>query len=419
MPVLEKFRNETTTTALADDELNATFAPVFDRIREGAVERETNRELPFEAVRWLKEEGFGAVRVPREFGGFGATVRQLARLLSELGAADSNLPQLLRGHFAFVEARLVHPDAEVRETWLRRVASGDLVGNASSELTGASLAEVSTTITEENGRFFVTGRKYYSTGTIFADWVSGSARDADGGRLSYVVSTSAPGVERLDDWDGFGQRLTGSGTTIFDRAEVAAEDLTRYTDGRINHVTAFFQLVLLAALAGIGKDVLRDTVEFVRPRTRTFLTASNPLPREDPLVQSVVGEIAAASFTADALVASAAEAVDAAYRTNSGGTLADDAVTAAEVAVYSAQVVIVDIVLGAATRLFEVGGASAASSARKLDRHWRNARTVASHNPVIYKKRTVGEFLLNDRSPNAAWKESREAAQAPEAPTAP
>ncbi|GGE99556.1 acyl-CoA dehydrogenase family protein [Mycetocola zhadangensis] len=409
MPTLEK---PTDASTLTDEELSTLFAPVFERIRAGAVQRETDRELPFEAVGWLKEEGFGAVRVPREFGGLGASVRQLARLLSELGAADSNLPQLLRGHFAFVETRLVHPDAVVREKWLRRVAAGDLVGNASSELTGASLADVSTVVAEENGRYFVTGTKYYSTGTIFADWVSGSARDANGGRLSYVVRTDAPGVERLDDWDGFGQRLTGSGTTIFDHAEVDADDLTRYTDGRINHVTAFFQLVLLATLAGTGKAVLRDAVEFVRPRTRTFIAASNPLPREDPLVQSVVGEIASASFTADALVASAAEAVDAAYRSNDGGTLDDAAVTAAEVAVFSAQVAIVDVVLGAATRLFEVGGASAASSARKLDRHWRNARTVSSHNPVIYKKRTVGEFYLNDRSPNAAWKELREAAQA-------
>jgi alkylation response protein AidB-like acyl-CoA dehydrogenase len=291
---------------------------VFERIREGAVEREAGRTLPFEAVGWLKEEGFGAVRVPREFGGLGASIRQLARLLSELGAADSNLPQLLRGHFAFVETRLVHPDADVREKWLRRVASGDLVGNASSELTGASLADVSTVVSEEDGRFFVTGRKYYSTGTIFADWVSGSARDTNGGRLSYVVRTDTAGVERLDDWDGFGQRLTGSGTTIFDHAEVAAEDITRYTEARVNHVTAFFQLVLLATLAGIGKAVLRDTVDFVRPRARTFIAASNPLPREDPLVQSIVGEIASASFTADALVASAAEAVEAAYRTNQG-----------------------------------------------------------------------------------------------------
>ena len=404
--------------APSDHELSARFAPLLDRIREGTVERETERSLPFEAVGWLKEAGFGAVRVPREFGGLGATVRQLARLLSELGAADSNLPQLLRGHFAFVETRLVHPDAEVREKWLRRVAAGDLVGNASSELTGATLADVSTVVTEENGQFFVTGRKYYSTGTIFADWVSGSARDGSGGRLSFVVPTDSTGVERLDDWDGFGQRLTGSGTTIFDRAEVAADDITRYTDGRINHVTAFFQLVLVATLAGTGKAVLRDTIEFVRPRARSFVTASNPLPREDPLVQSVVGEVAAASFTADALVASAADAVNAAYLTNVDGILDDAAVTAAEVAVYSAQIAIVDIVLAAATRLFEVGGASAASSARKLDRHWRNARTVSSHNPVIYKKRTVGEFFLNDRAPNAAWKELRESAQAPAAPAA-
>ena len=55
-----------------------------------------------------------------------------------------------------------------------------------------------------------------------------------------------------------------------------------------------------------------------------------------------------------------------------------------------------DVAPEAATRLLELGGASAASRQRNLDRHWRNIRTITLHNPVAYKARVIGENLLHD-----------------------
>lgn len=34
-----------------------------------------------------------------------------------------------------------------------------------------------------------------------------------------------------------------------------------------------------------------------------------------------------------------------------------------------------------------------------LDRHWRNARTLASHNPRVYKARILGDWLINGKDP--------------------
>ncbi|QTV79146.1 hypothetical protein [Microbacterium sp. NIBRBAC000506063] len=34
-----------------------------------------------------------------------------------------------------------------------------------------------------------------------------------------------------------------------------------------------------------------------------------------------------------------------------------------------------------------------------LDRHWRNARTVHSHNPAAQRRRAIGDFELNGRRP--------------------
>ena len=39
------------------------------------------------------------------------------------------------------------------------------------------------------------------------------------------------------------------------------------------------------------------------------------------------------------------------------------------------------------------------SEERGLDRHWRNARTLASHNPRVYKARILGDWLINGKDP--------------------
>ncbi|MFC7622810.1 acyl-CoA dehydrogenase family protein [Microlunatus sp. GCM10028923] len=391
------------------EELAAIFRPTFSKIAERAVDREQRRDLPYQEVGWLKDLGFGALRVPKVWGGHGASITDLFRLLIELAEADSNLPQLLRGHFAFTESRLSDVDHEAREVWARRIAGGELIGNASSELGNTSLADRNTTLTRDGDRWLLNGTKYYSTGTLFADWASvGGVRAEE--LVSVVVRTDAPGVERIDDWDGFGQRLTGSGTTRFTDVEIDPAQIYRWSDREPSHVTAFFQLVLLASLAGIGRAVLRDATGFVRPRTRSYAQAAATLPKDDPQVQQVVGELSALAFAAESTVIAAAAhtgaAADAGWRDEHDQQLVDRA----EVAAYDAQVAVIDLVLRATTRLFEVGGASSTSEQRRLDRHWRNARTLANHNPVIYKARLVGDWLLNDVPPSTAWRRAREEA---------
>ena len=116
------------------DALAAAFRPIFTRIAQGAAEREQQRILPDEPIRWLKEAGFGTLRIPREKGGWGASLPQLSALLIELAQADSNLPQALRAHFAFVEDQLNQPDSAGRDRWFRRFLDGELVGSGWTEI---------------------------------------------------------------------------------------------------------------------------------------------------------------------------------------------------------------------------------------------------------------------------------------------
>ena len=396
--------------------LRERFAPVFARIAAGAQEREADRRLPFEQVEWLREAGFGKLRVPREHGGLGASLPQFFRLLIDLGESDSNLPQLLRGHFGFVETRLVHEDPDVRERWLRRIASGVLVGNAQSEVGSASFWQNATTISPsvDKSGWRLSGRKFYSTGSLFADWIHTTASVDSEHSATVLVPTSAAGVSRIDDWDGFGQRLTGSGTTVFDEVEIHLDDVEIYPNGEIpgTHLLAFFQLVHLAALSGIGRRAVVETVEYVRGRTRNLANPAYPSPKDDPQVQEVVGRLQSASFAAVATTLAAVDAVDVAARAHAAGVGSQELFDQADLATFSAQGQVIDLVLELTSGLFEVGGSSAVTERFGLDRHWRNARTLASHNPWVYRARAVGDHALNGTRPGewmrAGWQQLKD-----------
>jgi len=391
-------------------DLVAEFADVFDEVGADAVERERERRHPFAEIEALRAAGFTRVTLPEEYGGRGAGAGELFELLAELARRDSNLAQLFRSHFSFVDRAVHAPPSARRDRHLRLVADGAIHGNATFEKGPARVGTFGTAVTRDAEGLRLDGTKFYSTGTLYADVVSVAA-EHDGGVVGVLVRTDAPGVARIDDWDGFGQRLTGSGTTVFDGVRVTDADLTPRGGEPAGHGGAFVQLVLLAVAAGIGRAVVDDAVRFVRARTRTYSHASGATPREDPIVQETVGELSARSFTADAALTVAASALSRSSAAILRGADVEERaarVADADLAVTRAQQVILPAVLENATALFEVGGASALAADLALDRHWRNARTVASHNPLRYKARVVGDHLLND-TPVVSWWSNGEA----------
>lgn len=372
---------------------------ILARVRKQGPERERQRTLLYDSVAELQEIGFGALRIPVSDGGAGYTLRQLFDTLITIAAADSNLAHLYRGHIAFVEQLLIGNDETRRQRWLPRILRGDLVGNAQSER--QEIAEIKTELTVEDDTVFLDGVKYYTTGSIYADWIYLAAME-NGERVGATVSTRHSGVRSVDDWDGFGQILTGSGTTVFERVPVEDGEVQRFDaheNFRGRYITSIFQLCLLAVVAGIGAAALTDTCEYVRPRRRIFGYSGETLPRENELVQAVVGDLASHAHAARSLVLASADELDHLLAARRQGGPSDEAAVAAEINVFKAQQIVLSLVLAETSQLFEVGGASAVGRARGLDRHWRNVRTIASHNPAIQRKRAIGDHVLNDRAP--------------------
>ncbi len=383
--------------------LVARFQPVFDRIAEGNVARERNRTFPFEQVQWLKDADFALIRVPEELGGFGASLEQTFYLLALLAEADANVAHIWRNHLAFVEDRLNARPSPGNERWFQRFRDREFVGGGWTEANNGTYATIKTVVTREDDHYKITGAKFYATGSLYADWLDVIGKDADGTLITTLVNRHQPGVELTDDWPGFGQRTTASGSAIYKDA-IAYEGDVFPASERVVYQGHFYQTALLAVLTGIGRAVLRDGIAALKSRGRNYPQGLDPVPALDAQLLQVIGEVSVRTFSAEAALRRAAASLDLIAAAHAAGddALRDERATAGEVAVAQAQIAIVDGVLHAATHVFNALGASATSEDTALDRHWRNARTLASHNPVAYKARILGDYLVNGKSPSSS-----------------
>jgi alkylation response protein AidB-like acyl-CoA dehydrogenase len=339
------------------------------------------------------------VRIPKRFGGAGGSVKDVIALLIRIASADSNVAQALRPGFGFVEGLLAsraEGAEEERERWFGRYLQGAVIGNAGWEVGGAN-GSISARIVRDGEHFRACGSKYYSTGSLYADWVSAVALDENDQPVSFILPRDRQGLELLDDFDAMGQRLTASGTTHLHDVQVLASEIRTRTveEGKRTIVTPFLQVFLAAVQAGIARNALNDAVTFAKEHARPIKHSSATRSVDDPYVELSVGDVSARAFTAEAVVLHAADSIDRAWAADLDAVAVDQAA----VDVAQAQYIAAESALKAAELVFDVGGASTTGRAHNLDRHWRNARTVANHNPRHWKAAAVGAWQLKGTPP--------------------
>lgn len=365
------------------------FNELLSQIAAGAKDRDLNDENPFDQVAALKRAGFGDLRLPEHLGGAGFTVPQLFSTIIDVARADPIVAHIFRTHFWFVEERLRTADDASSQRWLHKVSKGKIFGNAFSEkgsLAVGSLVFNTPLLSAEGRGFRLDGEKYYSTGTLFSDYLTVAATTDNDSVATVVVPTDREGVRLIDDWEPSANAARpGTGTTVFTNVAVSQDEVlsdTPYDADPVPTVQyASLQLYIHAVVAGILASVVDDGVALLRSRDRSFSHALTEKPTDDPLLQRQLGELASTAYIARAAVLDAANAIGAAAASETDGVPDTGLAAEAQLKVAKVKVHLDDIAPEAATRLLELGGASAASRQRNLDRHWRNIRTITLHNP--------------------------------------
>jgi SfnB family sulfur acquisition oxidoreductase len=375
----------------------AVAAALAAEFRAGAVARDAARTVPREQLERIGHSGLLGITVPAAYGGADVTRATVAEVFRLLATADPSIAQIPQAHFGLIETLKLHGSDVQKQRFFSAILNGERFANAISERGTAAVNVRMTRLERTASGGVLDGRKYYSTGALTADWIAVTAQDEDNAPVFVLVPAGAEGLTRIDDWTGFGQRTSTSGTTILDGVRVDAEQILSRPgpDAPPDTTAAAIQLAHAAIDVGIARGAFEDGVAFVREQTRPWFEAGVQRAAQEPHVILQVGRLATRLSAAEALLRWAAETLDQVH----AAPITPDSAAEAVLAVDQAKAFAAEISLQISTEILELADSSVTDAGHGLDRHWRNARTHTLHDPARWKLHHVGNFLLNDELP--------------------
>jgi alkylation response protein AidB-like acyl-CoA dehydrogenase len=380
------------------DPIVAKAVALRDAYAKDAPARDQAGGRPVDQVRLLKESGLLVAAIPVDYGGTGASWLSILRAVREIARADGSLAHLFGYHHlpqhnvlsrATPEQQQRLLSAAAREHWLWSNS-----GNALSKTSTARRAP------GDDG-WLVSGFRPFSSGSHIADVIMVSWENARGQRLSGLVPADRAGIVIEDDWDGIGQRQTGSGTVTFQDLRLNDEELLGRADDPltpfVSLVSLLQQSVLLNVFVGSAQGAFDEASAYTNTRSRPWIHSGVDRHVDDPWVKRKYGELAIRTLAATELADQAARSLDAIYGDGPALTLARRGQAAIDIA--TANLYAGETGLAVSNEIFEVMGARSATVANGFDRFWRNVRTHTLHNPAEYKKRSVGNWVLGGGHP--------------------
>lgn len=281
-------------TGLPDDEafvplaatLGAEFAP-----RAAAHDRDNT--FVHENFARMREAGYLRLAVPEEFGGLGATMRQVCFAQAELARACASTALAVNMHLYLTLSNVFRwrRGAPGADGVLRRVAGEGIVLMTSG---GSDGIWPSGTAVRENGGYRLSGRKVFCSQAPVAGVLTAMAVHDDPVEGPVVllagIPMSAPGVTVLDTWDALGMRATGSHDVLLDDVKIAETQVAaRRPWGKVDPVLRaagiHFAPTIASVYAGIAAAARDEAVAIARRRA----TPDGRTLAEDATVQRQVG----------------------------------------------------------------------------------------------------------------------------------
>jgi alkylation response protein AidB-like acyl-CoA dehydrogenase len=381
-------------------------------LRSTAAERDRANVAPRAEIELLRRHDLLQVQEPVEYGGSGLTFAQAAQLVRRIARGDTSIAHLLGYHYAQTRVAQLFGTPEQADALSRvNAAERTFWGGVQNPRGGSAL-----TLTRDGDGYLLSGSRTFASGASLGDHLSITVELE--GELAFVsLPSDTPGSDftragfsARDDWDNVGQRLTDSGGVDFHDVRVQRSEILGavipgeegYPPGAAPSayqtlVTPHWQLAFVNFYIGTAEGALDEAQQWARANGTPWETSGVDVATDDAYILEHLGEIVTEIRAAALLADRAGDALQAAL--DVGSSLTDEARAEAAIAVYEAKILTTKVALSATSRLFEIQGARATTTAYGFDRHWRNVRTHTVHDPVAYKAREVGDWSLNRRAP--------------------
>lgn len=375
----------------------AIATDVSKQLATTAVERDSQAGVPDEEVQLLREAGLLPLVVPKKYGGVGATWTEAFKVVQELSKADGSIGQLYANQIILSVLGQVAGTPIQAEYYYRVTAQNNLFwGNA------LNARDANLKIQPEGDHYRVNGTKTFGTGTVVADLrVFSALQDGVDFPIIFVIPKDREGVSYNNNWDNMGQRRTASGSFKFNNVFVAADEILGPPPFPESAFSTFLfvvnQLAKTYVYLGIAEGAFEAARAYTTTMTRPWITSGVDSASKDPYIMHTYGELWTELRAAIALATQVAQEVQLGWEKTD--TLTHQERGEIAIAVYATKALVTKIGLKITNQIFEVMGARSTSKCYGFDRYWRDLRTFTLHDPVDYKLRDIGNWVLNHELP--------------------
>ncbi|ALS62673.1 acyl-CoA dehydrogenase family protein [Pandoraea norimbergensis] len=372
---------------------------VANALKSSAAQRDRDGGTAWHEREVLRDSGLLALAVPRDFGGLGADWPLILRAVRRLAVEDSSLAHLFGFQHLQVASIRLFASPEQQTHYLGNTAEHRWFwGNA------VNARDTRLTVTRTSTGFELNGIKSFCSGAKGSDMlnISVTLGDAPGDRLFLAIPTQRAGITVNDDWDNLGQRQTDSGTITFDHVAVSASEVLGppgvASSPRATLRNLIGQLILTEIYLGNALGALRDAIDYVKERARPWAMAGVATASDDALLQLRTGGMWPRLKAAVLLADDALLEFERAWQT--GLDLSAQARGEVALRISAARLHAGRTALDITADIFELMGASATTRRDGFDRYWRNVRVHTLHDPLDYRQKALGQWLLTGQLPD-------------------
>ena len=362
-----------------------------EQFKTQSIERDAQRILPFAEIEAFSQSGLWAITVPKRYGGAEVSSLTVAKIIALLSGVDGSIGQIPQNHFYALEVLRNTGTEAQKQRLYQEVLDGTRFGNALAEFKPKNASLKQTALIPVKEGYLINGEKFYCTGSLFAHRIPTLVVDAEGREYLAFVQRQSEGLSLIDNWTGFGQRVTGSGSVKFHQVFVAAEDVIPFDTAfqQPTLVGPFAQIMHAAIEVGIARAAFEETLKRVH-QARPWIDSNVESAAEDPLTIYELGRVATDVRASEVLLKQAAHSIDAAKLQTNAETIAKASIDVAKVRAHSSETA-----LKASSKLIELAGSRGSQAEDGLDRFWRNARVHTLHDAARWKYYFIGNYILN------------------------
>lgn len=382
----------------------AIVAELVQEFATTAVERDAQGGTPQYERDRLRQSGLLKLIIPKQYGGWGESWVTTLQLVREFAKVDSSIAHIFSYHHLGVVAPHIFGTLEQRERYYTQTARNNWFWcNALNPLDRrvTLTPEPDSFQDGEPQRFRLNGTKSFCSGSVDSDLIPVTAvQEGATGLTIAVVPTQREGVVVHGDWDNIGQRQTDSGSITFNNVLVERDELLiPDANGSVFQTirACFTQVTFANIYLGIAIGALEAAREYTQTQTRAWMTSGVEKATQDPYILHHYGELWMNLQAATVLTDRATEQAQQVWERGNALTSEERGECAMSIAV--AKSFVTKVGLDVTSKIFELMGTRSTASKYGFDRYWRNLRVFTLHDPVDYKIRSIGNWVLNDELP--------------------